>query len=220
MATPPTYHQARAQAYPFQISVPSAAPFALFPAFAAQKPETLIVKAQSVWTDGKYSVKTIDGRLVFNTDKGESLSFSYRRRVYDINDTHLFTIKRESRVFQPTIYHALPPSGTGARLFECQFDPWASGDKCTGHFVNAINGKQEHFFLKGNFLQSKATISNQETGQSVAEIKKQSWTLKTEYHITVAPGVDLALVVALCLISHDRQESHRSSGAGAGGGGA
>jgi LURP-one-related len=60
--------------------------------------------------------------------------------------------------------------------------------------------------LKGNFLQSNATITNQETGQSVAEIKKQSWTLKTEYHITVAPGVDLALVVALCLTSHDRQE--------------
>jgi uncharacterized protein YxjI len=57
--------------------------------------------------------------------------------------------------------------------------------------------------LKGNFLQSKAVITNLATGQSIAEIKKQSWTLKTEYHITVAAGVDLALVVSLCLISHD-----------------
>jgi hypothetical protein len=57
--------------------------------------------------------------------------------------------------------------------------------------------------LKGNFL--KVTITNQATGQSVAEIKKKSWTLKTEYHITVAAGVDLALVVSLCLILHDRQ---------------
>ena len=92
----------------------------------------------------------------------------------------------------------------GARLFECQFDPWVSGDKCTGYFINAIDGRQEHFSLKGNFLQSKAMIANQATGLSIAEIKKQSWTLKTEYCITVALRVDLALVVSLCLILHDR----------------
>jgi hypothetical protein len=54
-------------------------------------------------------------------------------------------------------------------------------------------------------------VTNQATGQSISEIKKQPWTLKTEYHLTVARGVDLALVVSLCLILHDRQESHRSS---------
>jgi uncharacterized protein YxjI len=63
-------------------------------------------------------------------------------------------------------------------------------------------------------------VTNQATGQSISEIKKQSWTLKTKYHFTVAAGVDLALVVSLCLILHDRQESHRSSRAGGGGGGA
>jgi hypothetical protein len=72
---------------------------------------------------------------VFTINKGDCFSFSYRRRhVHTANGSPIFTIKRESRFFQPTIYHALPPSETGARLFECQFDPWASGDKCTGHF--------------------------------------------------------------------------------------
>jgi hypothetical protein len=55
------------QAYRLRKSAPSAVPFALFPAFAAQKPETLDTKGQSARTDGKYSVKTIDGGLVFNT---------------------------------------------------------------------------------------------------------------------------------------------------------
>src|SRR4051794_9447648 len=58
--------------------------------------------------------------------------------------------------------------------------------------------------------QNKATITNQATGQSVAEIKKQSWMLKTEYHITVVPGVDLVLVASLCLILHDVQEKSQA----------
>ena len=65
-------------------------------------------------------------------------------------------------------------------------------------------------------MQSKATVSNRVTGQTVAEIKKESWKLKTEYHIAVALGGDMALAVALCIIMHDRQESHASSGGGGG----
>jgi uncharacterized protein YxjI len=214
MPAPPSY--AQAQAYRAPQSTPSPAPFAFFPAFAAQKPETLVLKCESTFTDSTYSINTIDGRPVLNiNNKGEGFSFSYRRRVYDAtHGTHLFTIKRESRAFQPTIYHALAPSETGARLFECQFESWTSGDKCSGHFVNAVTERQEHFSLQGNFLQSKATVANQATGQSLAEIKKQSFKLKTEYHIAVAPGVDMALIVALCLIMHDRQESHNSGGGG------
>jgi uncharacterized protein YxjI len=226
MAAPPSYAQGYAEGYAQAQAqaqtrtcqglqtTPSPTPFALFPAFVAQKTETLVIKSKSAWTDSSYNINTIDGRPVFNISKGDRFSFSYRRRVHDANGSPIFTIKRESRVFQPTIYHALPPSETGARLFECQFDPWASGDKCTGHFANAINGQQEHFFMKGNFLQSKAIITNQASGQVLAEIKKQSFKLKTEYHIFVQPGADMALVAALCIILHDRIESHANSGGG------
>jgi uncharacterized protein YxjI len=57
-------------------------------------------------------------------------------------------------------------------------------------------------------------MTNQASGQTLAEIKKQSFKLKTEYHIVVQPGADMALVVALCVILHDRIESHASSGGG------
>ena len=219
MAAPPSYAQAQAQAQP--ATGPKFAqmglPLTLFPAYAARGPETLVVKSASSWTDGKYMIDTIDGRPIFQTDKGEGFSFSYRRRIFDARSgAHLFTVKRESRAFQPTIYHALGPSEAGARLFECEFDPWAEGERCSGHFVNPTTGAQERFLLKGNWLQSKATVSNQVTGQSVAEMKKESWKLKTGYHIAVAPGGDMALIVALCIIMHDRQESHASSGGGGG----
>jgi hypothetical protein len=120
--------------------VPSPAPFAFFPTFIAQKPETLVIKSKSAWTDSSYNISTIDGRPIFNVKRGDTFSFSYRRRVRDANGTPIFTIKRESRFLRPTIYHALAPSETGPRLFECEFDPWAVGEKCSGHFINAING--------------------------------------------------------------------------------
>jgi hypothetical protein len=46
--------------------VPSPAPFAFFPTFIAQKPETLVIKSKSAWTDSSYNISTIDGRPIFN----------------------------------------------------------------------------------------------------------------------------------------------------------
>jgi uncharacterized protein YxjI len=93
------------------------------------------------------------------------------------------------------------------------------GEKCSRHFIKAINGQQETFFLSVNVFQNKAKITNQATGQIVAEIKKQSFKLKREYHIFIQPGVDMALVTALCIVMHDRRESHNSNGGSVGGGG-
>ena len=221
MAAPPSYTQSQAhiqapaQPHSRPKSGQMSAPFTLLPAYAAQGPETLVVKSQSSWSDGAYTVETIDGRPVFRTDKGDGFSLSYRRRVFDAaRGTHLFTIKRETRTFQPTIYHAVGPSGTGAaarRLFECEFNPWSGGEECSGHFVNPTTGRQEHFLLKRSWASSRATLTNQASGQSVAEMKKESWHMRTEYHISVAPGGGMALAVALCIVLHDRQESHNSS---------
>jgi uncharacterized protein YxjI len=195
-AEPPTY-------------TPSLVPFALFPAFVAQKPETLVIKNRSTWTGKSHSVSTIDGRPVFNVKGGDTLSLSYQRHVHDANGTPIFIIKRESRFLQATIYYALLPSETGRRLFECEFDPWAEGHTCHGHFTSAINGQHQTFILSANPSHTKAKITNQATAQTVAVIKKESFQPMPEYHVSVRPGADKALVTALCIVMHDRLESPR-----------
>ena len=59
--------------------------------------------------------------------------------------------------------------------------------------------------MKCNFLDTSAEIVDENTGATVARIDRKLFNLSEAflglqtYHLTVAPGVDMALLVAMCI---------------------
>ena len=72
---------------------PPSAPIGIFPAFIAQRPETLVLKSHFI--NGKFDVSTLGGTPLLSV-KAESASLSHRKHVFDIQGTHLCTILRET----------------------------------------------------------------------------------------------------------------------------
>ena len=71
-------------------------------------------------------------------------------------------------------------------------------------FTNQADGKPVILKLSGNFVASSIDITNKVTGQVVAHIDRKllGWReLAADadtYTVTVAPGMDIAIVLAMC----------------------
>jgi uncharacterized protein YxjI len=65
--------------------------------------------------------------------------------------------------------------------------------------------------MKGSWLDTSAEIVDQATGAVVARIDRQLFNAREvflghqTYHLTVAPGVDVALLVAMCICLDEKQ---------------
>lgn len=69
--------------------------------------------------------------------------------------------------------------------------------------------------IKGNFFDTHADITNVKTGQPVARIDrkmlnaKELFTGQQTYVVTVAQGVDMALIAAMCIILDEKQNDNK-----------
>lgn len=65
--------------------------------------------------------------------------------------------------------------------------------------------------MKGNFFDTYADITNVQTGQPVARVDRQLlnarelFTNQQTYVVTVAQGVDLALITAMCICLDEKR---------------
>lgn len=79
------------------------------------------------------------------------------------------------------------------------------GSKAVATFVSST-GKQEELLMKGNFFDTRADIVDvAQGGIVVARIDRKILSGKDiffgqqTYGVTVAPGVDMALIAAMCI---------------------
>ena len=85
------------------------------------------------------------------------------------------------------------------------------GSKATITFTSLRTGKYETFVMRGNWRSSKADIVDEATGFVMARIKRDR-TAKhylmgaQTYTVTVAQGVDMALVSAMCICLDEKNE--------------
>lgn len=65
--------------------------------------------------------------------------------------------------------------------------------------------------MKGDFFDRKASITDQASGQVVAVIDRQFLNAREllggqqTYHVTIAPNVDMAIIVAMCICLDERR---------------
>lgn len=85
-------------------------------------------------------------------------------------------------------------------------------------FANVVDGAREvEMDMKTKWISGTLRWRDMDA----AVVKKESWKMRPEYHITVAAGCDMFLPVALVCALHDQASAASSGGAaGAAGGGA
>jgi uncharacterized protein YxjI len=88
------------------------------------------------------------------------------------------------------------------------------GSKATAEFTS-FNGRAETLTMKGNWLDTTANIVCERTGATVARIDRKLLNAREffgnqTYALVVAPGVDMALMVALCVALDEKNNESRS----------
>ena len=182
-------------------------PLALFPAFVAQRPETLMLTGKVIGQD--YTITTSSGQALFRVEF-KYFSLSHQRFVSDMQGRPLFTIRKETFNFGPAIYYLHAPDNEAQRLCEIHFKITFAGTKAVASFVNPATGRKEELEMEKQAFSRRLQIVHLATGTMVAEIKEAIFSARDRFEAVVSPGVDMALVSALCMVFHDREQEHSS----------
>ncbi|ROV96159.1 hypothetical protein VSDG_05062 [Cytospora chrysosperma] len=138
-----------------------------------------------------------------------------RKSFYDMQGNHLFDLKKEHFHLVHSYFKAVDPNGK--KFFEVKSGFQLIGSKATATFTSS-HGKEETLVVKGNWRDSTAEIIDETRGVVVAQIHRKSMFSsfstfafdQNTYGLTVAPGVDFALMAALC-ISFDELNNEAQS---------
>lgn len=143
---------------------------------------------------------------------------SGRKVVQDMAGNHLFTLRKKPFSI-PSVYHA--EDAQGNTFFTVQ-GKWSFGSaKAVGTFQykdkQTGEMREARLAMKGEFMDRRAQIRDELTGQTVAMIDRDYWNpaqilghLQT-YIVTCAPGIDMALITAMCICLDERHNERRGN---------
>ncbi|KAL1863085.1 hypothetical protein VTK73DRAFT_6447 [Phialemonium thermophilum] len=181
----------------------------IFDHFVARKTETLVLREKALSLSGdSFDIHLLGGGPPLLTVKGNALSLSGRKAVYDASGKHLFDIKRE-HLHLHTTFAVVDPQDN--RLMEVKSSMSLIGSKATATFTTPRTGRAESLQMKGNWLDSRAEIVDTATGAVVAIIDRQMlsgrdiFLGKQTYALICAPGVDMALMAAMCICLDEKR---------------
>lgn len=87
--------------------------------------------------------------------------------------------------------------------------PVVFGTSATAKFATIATGKLESLTMKGNWLDTRGDIKD-DTGHVVARIDRKLLNARQllfdqdSYGVVVAPGMDMAIVAAMCICLDDK----------------
>jgi len=187
---------------------PVAEPIGVYPEYFAKQCETLILKEHVMSLTGDdFSIKNTAGQHIFQV-KGEMLSLSGRKHLRDPNGKDIFDIKKKHIAIHQTYYGEDP---TGKQVLQVQSKFALLGSKMYATFTST-NNKAEKLLMKGDWLSVTCDITCESTGQTVARIERKVLSGKDilfgqqTYALVIAPGVDMALMVAMCIAMDEKKE--------------
>ncbi|KAB2108254.1 hypothetical protein AG0111_0g3175 [Alternaria gaisen] len=181
---------------------PAPQPIGVFPQFLATGPETLVLKEKVISLSGdSFSIKLANGTPVLQVE-GKVMSLTGRKKMFDMQGNHLCSIVKEHLHLHSTY---IVESAKGDKIMEVKSSIKLLGSKATATFTSS-NGKQEVLTMRGNFFDTQADILDEaQGGLVVARIDRKILSGKDiffgqqTYGVQIAPGVDMALIAALCI---------------------
>ncbi|CAN9295181.1 unnamed protein product [Alternaria sp. RS040] len=181
---------------------PAPQPIGVFPQFLAAGQETLVLKEKVISLSGdSFSIKLANGTPVLQVE-GKVMSLTGRKKMFDMQGNHLCSIVKEHFHLHSTY---VMESAKGDKIMEVKSSFKLLGSKATATFTSS-NGKQEVLTMRGDFFDTQADILDEaQGGLVVARIDRKILSGKDiffgqqTYGVQIAPGVDMALIAALCI---------------------
>ncbi|KAI9732955.1 MAG: hypothetical protein M1818_007388 [Claussenomyces sp. TS43310] len=178
---------------------PFSPPLGVFPQFCAPQQTTIVLK-EKVWkiSGDSFRINDINGALVLVCEG--HFSVTDRKTFTDVAGHPLFDLR--TRPFH--LHKTFEAKGAGGQLLftvKAKFSIGSTKVSCT--FVNTSDGQPVELLVKGDFFHRKATITMNDI--PVAEIGRDHFNArqffggKQSYFVSIAPGVDVALIAALCI---------------------
>jgi len=188
-------------------------PLGIWNQFIARQSEIVILREKVASLSGdSFKVSLQSGQLILDV-RGTVMTLRGRKPVYDMDEKHLFDIVKE-HLHIHTTFAAVNPAGQ--KLLEVKSSFALLGSKATATFTNAATGTPETLVMKGNFFDSAADIVDQKTGFVVGRINRKLLSGRDllfgqqTYALTVAPGVDMALLVVMCICMDEKNNEGKS----------
>ncbi|KAF2099774.1 DUF567-domain-containing protein [Rhizodiscina lignyota] len=186
----------------------------IFPQFIAQHNEELVLKEKLFSLSGdSFSITTVDGREIVRV-KGEAFSLSGRKHIMDLQDNTVFDIRKEHFTIHTTYYIQ---NAQEEKLMEIKSRFSIAGSKATITFNNALDGgRPVELTMKGDFFARHADIIEEGSGEPIAQIRRKGLNARNliggqqTYIVAVAAGVDLSLVVAMCVCFDEKNNESES----------
>ncbi|PHH77282.1 hypothetical protein CDD82_3577 [Ophiocordyceps australis] len=177
-------------------------PIGVIDDFIAPNTETLVIK-EKFWSlsGDSFDIKLANGNPIFKVH-GKHLTIGGRKSVSDMNGRHLFDIVKEHLHLHETYVIEDP---NGKKILEIKNALLkVIGSKATAE-LTLSNGQTETLTMSGNWLDTSADIICKSTGATAARIDRklinarELFGSQQTYALVVAPGVDMALMAAMCI---------------------
>ncbi|WVF71015.1 hypothetical protein IAT40_005811 [Kwoniella sp. CBS 6097] len=187
-------------------------PLGVFPNYYAQQPTTLVLKEKVFSFSGDdFSVKDTNGYTVVRCH-GQALSWRDRKVIVDANNNFLFGLRNKMMAIHKTF---IAENEGGTEIFRIR-KRLSFGSKMEATFHNPATSQEVTLLLRGDFWGGSADITV-ENGPVVAQITRELMNARQifggqqTYFVTVAPGVDLALIAALCICFDEAKNEDNGS---------
>ncbi|RDL39319.1 uncharacterized protein BP5553_03659 [Venustampulla echinocandica] len=189
------------------INLPPISPaLGLNTAFCRPTQTTLVLK-EKVWSLSGDSFRIVDENGIEVVQcRGQVFSLSSRKEFADATGKLLFHLRQELFTIRKCFYGE---TVTGQILFQVKSKITFFNSKMVTTFTNASDRRPIELLVKGDWLDRKATITMGNT--VVAQISRKFFNAreifadKQTYFVTIAPGVDLALIAALCVCLDEKE---------------
>ncbi|KAL2760307.1 hypothetical protein ACRALDRAFT_1073783 [Sodiomyces alcalophilus JCM 7366] len=186
------------------IMKPVPEPIGILDQYIARQTETIVLKEKILSLTGdSFDIKLASGKPILRVD-GKVFSLRGRKKVYDMSGRYLFDIYKEHLHFVHTTY-VVEDVEKNMKLMQVRNSFKLLGSKAKATFTSTATGKSQSLVMEGSWLDTSADIVDESSGAIVGRIDRKmlnarEWLAGQQtYALVVAPGVDMALMCALCI---------------------
>lgn len=200
----------------------SQAPIGVNPSFAVHNQPVTLKLQEKRWsfTGDSFYIKDAASDQPVLECKAKSFSLHARKEFVDLQGQTLFHLKKKILAFHAT-YEGVSPSDETV-LFTVKKSFSIGKAKLNATFRNAADGQEIALALRGDFFDRAATITlGNEEGPVVGRISRDFFNAREifsgqqTYFLTIAPGVDVALLAAICVILDETENDQQQSASAA-----
>ncbi|CZS93917.1 related to DUF567 domain protein [Rhynchosporium graminicola] len=180
------------------------------PAYCVNKQTTLVMK-EKVWSlsgDTFHIVDENNHEVV--QCRGQTFSISDRKQFASSTGQPLFSLRTRLLRLHKSFY---AEGANGQVLFEVKGKFSIGSSKMVATFANASTKQNIELLIKGDWFDRSASITMGNI--VVAQISRSYFNMREifggqqTYYVTVAPGVDLALIAAICVCLDERENEKK-----------